>query len=60
MVTVTMPASRVTSIVSMRRDDTDGVGLNPYRKQTRRPSDYVFVVAAIVVALALIAWALLA
>jgi hypothetical protein len=44
----------------MRRDDTEGVGLNPYRKQVRRPSDYVFVIAAVVVALALIVWALLA
>jgi hypothetical protein len=44
----------------MRRDDTEHVGLNPYRKQVRRTSDYVFVAAAIVVALALIAWALLA
>jgi hypothetical protein len=35
------------------------VGLNPYRKQRRRPSDYVFVVAAVVIALALVAWALL-
>jgi hypothetical protein len=44
----------------MRRDDTGDVGLNPYRKQVRRKSDYVFVIAAIVVALALVAWALLA
>jgi hypothetical protein len=44
----------------MRRDDTDDVGLNPYRKRVRRTSDYVFVAAAVVVALALLAWALLA
>jgi hypothetical protein len=36
------------------------VGLNPYRPQRRRTSDYVFVAAAVVVTLALLAWALLA
>jgi hypothetical protein len=36
------------------------VGFNPHRRQKRRPSDYVFVAAAIVVALVLVAWALLA
>jgi len=36
------------------------MGLNPYRAQRRRPSDYVFVVAALVVAAALLLWALFA
>jgi hypothetical protein len=36
------------------------VGLNPYRPQRRRTSDYVFVAAAVVVTVALLAWALLA
>ena len=59
-VTVTMPPSaRVTSIVSMARTILSGVGFNPYRKVRRRPSDLVFVAAAIVIALALVLWALL-
>jgi hypothetical protein len=33
------------------------VGLNPFRQQKRRPSDYVFVAAAFVVVAALLAWA---
>ncbi len=35
------------------------MGYNPYRRFKARPSDYVLVVAAVVVALALVAWALL-
>jgi hypothetical protein len=35
------------------------VGFNPYRKFQARPADYALVVAAIVVALALVVWALL-
>ena len=34
------------------------MGFNPFREQTRRSSDYVFVAAAFVVVLALLAWAL--
>lgn len=33
------------------------VGLNPYQKRVRRPSDVVFVALAIAAALALLAWA---
>jgi hypothetical protein len=40
-------------------DHTEVVGLNPYRPQRRRTSDYVFVAAAVVVTIALLAWALL-
>jgi hypothetical protein len=36
------------------------VGFDPNRPQVRRPSDYLFVGAAVVVCLALLAWALLA
>lgn len=36
------------------------MGLNPYRKFQARPLDYVLVVAALLVALALVAWAFLA
>lgn len=36
------------------------MGYNPYRKFTARPGDYVMVVAAILVALGLVAWAFLA
>jgi hypothetical protein len=35
------------------------VGYNPYRKFRARPADYALVVVAIVVALALVAWAFL-
>jgi hypothetical protein len=32
------------------------MGLNPFRQQKRRPSDYVFVAAAFVVIALLLAW----
>jgi len=35
------------------------VGFNPYRKFRARPADYALVIAAVVVALALVAWAFL-
>jgi len=35
------------------------VGFDPQRQHRRRSSDYVFVAAAIVVAVALVLWALL-
>jgi len=33
------------------------MGLNPFRVQRRRPSDYVLVAAALAVTLALVVWA---
>lgn len=36
------------------------MGFNPFREQSRRTSDYVFVGAAAVVVLALLVWALFA
>jgi hypothetical protein len=39
-------------------DDTEGMGLNPYRKFRARPADYAMVVGAFVVVLALLAWTL--
>jgi len=33
------------------------VGFNPYRKFRAKPADYVFVVAGVLVAVALVAWA---
>jgi len=36
------------------------VGFNPYRKFRARPADYALVVAAIVIAAGLVAWAFLA
>ena len=36
-----------------------GVGFNPYRPKKRTPSDYLLVAAAVVVCLALVAWAFL-
>jgi hypothetical protein len=35
------------------------VGLNPFRQQRRRPSDYVMVAAAFAVLAVLLVWALL-
>jgi hypothetical protein len=43
----------------MARTILSGVGFNPYRKVRRRPSDYLLVVAALVVAVMLVLWALL-
>lgn len=36
------------------------MGYNPYRRFKARPADYVLVVVAVVLALALVAWALFA
>ncbi len=36
------------------------MGFNPFRAQTRKSSDYVFVGAALVVVVALLAWAFFA
>jgi len=33
------------------------VGFNPFRPQTRRRSDIVFVIAGVAIALALVVWA---
>lgn len=35
-----------------------GVGMNPFRPHRRSPADYVMVAAAILVCIALVAWAL--
>jgi hypothetical protein len=40
--------------------DTDDVGLNPFRQQRRSPADILMVVGALVVCVALVAWALFA
>ena len=37
--------------------DTDGVGYNPYRRFRARPFDYVLVAACLLVAVALLIWA---
>lgn len=34
------------------------MGFNPYRRFRARPADYLFVAAAVLVALALVAWTL--
>ena len=58
-VIVTMPSSdRSTSIVSMRPTILAAVGFNPYTRFRARPVDYVLVVAAVLIALALVLWAL--
>ena len=35
------------------------MGLNPYRERNRRRSDYLFVVAAVVIGVVLLSWAVL-
>jgi hypothetical protein len=40
-------------------DDTGEMGYNPHRRFVARRADYVVVVLALVVAIALVAWALL-
>jgi hypothetical protein len=35
------------------------MGFNPYRKQRRRPGDYVLVAVALLATLALVVWAFL-
>jgi len=35
------------------------MGFNPHRRRVRRTSDYVFVVAGVAIALALVLWAFL-
>jgi hypothetical protein len=35
------------------------VGLNPFRQQRRSPADYVMVAVAVLVCVALVAWAFL-
>ena len=42
-----------------RAGQTGGMGLDPTRRHVRRTSDYVFVAAALIVAVALVAWAFL-
>lgn len=42
----------------MSGHDSDAMGFNPFRQQRRRPSDYAFVVAGVVVVLLLLAWAI--
>ena len=61
---VTTPPARSTvsvSLVSVAMLGTilSGVGYNPYRKFKAKPSDYVLVAVAIVIAIALVAWAFL-
>ena len=58
-VIVTMPSAQETCTVCMWGDDTDGMGLNPHRKQVRRQSDYLFVGLAVLACVALLAWAFL-
>ena len=57
-VTVTTPSARSTMSVSMR-PYRSAVGFNPFRKQVRRSSDIVIVVAALAVVAALLVWAVL-
>jgi hypothetical protein len=42
----------------MRGDDTDPMGFNPHRKRVARRSDIVFVAAAMVACVVLVAWTL--
>ena len=61
-VTVTTPSRRSTRMVSRcgsdtSADDTDGVGLNPFRQQQRSYADYVIVAVAVLVCVLLVLWA---
>ena len=38
------------------RHDTGDVGFNPYRKYVPKKADYLFVAAAVLAVLALVAW----
>jgi hypothetical protein len=49
----------ITGTVPGSSRHTGRVGFNPYRARQRRPSDYVFVAAGLVVGLLLVLWALL-
>lgn len=40
----------------MTSDDTDAMGFDPNRKRVARRSDYVFVAAAVVAVIVLLAW----
>jgi hypothetical protein len=42
-----------------RGRDTVDVGLNPFRETHRSPADYAMVVVAVLVCVALVAWAIL-
>jgi hypothetical protein len=55
---VTMPSARCTSMVSTPTDDTEGMGFNPHRKHVARRSDYLFVAAAVLAVVGLLAWTL--
>jgi hypothetical protein len=46
-------------MVSMRGDDTEGMGFNPHRKRVARTTDYLFVGAAVIAVVVLVIWALL-
>lgn len=41
-----------------RRDDTDLMGMDPTRPHQRRRTDYLYVVAGLLVALLLVLWAI--
>ncbi|MBA2609064.1 MAG: hypothetical protein H0U92_09010 [Actinobacteria bacterium] len=41
----------------MAAHDTGGVGFNPLRQQQRRSSDYLMIIAGVVVVAMLVAWA---
>jgi hypothetical protein len=45
-------------MVSTPTDDTDGMGFNPHRKHVARRSDYLFVAAAVLAVVGLLAWTL--
>jgi hypothetical protein len=46
-------------VIGRFNSDTGGMGFNPTRKQVARKTDIWFVIAAVTVAFALVAWAFL-
>jgi hypothetical protein len=55
-VMVTTPSARCTSMVSTSADDTGAMGFDPNRRRVHRRSDYLFVAAAVVAVVVLLAW----
>ena len=53
------PLEALPSRIRTACDKNGVVGLNPFRQQKRRSSDYVLVAAAFAVTLALVLWALI-
>ena len=54
------PCRRARSVHPGPAHDTGHVGLNPFRQHRRSPADILMVVGALLMCVALVAWAFLA